>query len=109
MKIKTIVFAAGICLLSGCAIGPKKAQLNADSERVTLSSDAPAAGCKRLDLVTYSYFKGTFFSCDFEDAKNTMKNESVKLGGNYVKLLGIHDAGVRCQGSGEAYACPANN
>lgn len=85
---------------------PVKAQLNSDSAKVVLSSEAPAPGCKRLDLVTYSDFKGTFFPCDFPDAQNTLKNEAAKLGGNYVRLIGIVDAGVRCQGSGEAYACP---
>ncbi len=108
MKIQTTLIIAVAYLLSACAIGPKKAQLNTDSERVLLSSEAAPPECKRLDLVSYSYFKGTFFSCDFEDAKNTMKNEAVKLGGNYVKLFSILDAGVRCQGSGEAYACPSS-
>lgn len=107
-KMKSIAAIVGIFLLSACAIGPKKAQLNSMSSQVILSSEAPAPSCKRLDLVTYSYFKGTFFSCDFEDAQNTMKNEAAQLGGNYVKLMGIVDAGVRCQGTGEAYACPSD-
>lgn len=109
---KFILGLSSISLLAACTtipMAPVKATLNAESAKVTLSSEPPAIGCKRLDLVTYSYFKGTFFSCDFEDAQNTMKNGAAKLGGNYVKLLGINDAGVRCQGSGEAYACPIIN
>lgn len=108
-KTKFLFGLSSILILAACSavpIGPTKAVLNAESAKVALSSEVPAQGCKRLDLVTYSYFKGTFFSCDFEDAQNTMKNETAKLGGNYVKLLGIVDAGVRCQGTGEAYACP---
>lgn len=111
-KINVILGLCSIIMLSACTtipMAPVKATLNSESAKVTLSSEPPAIGCKRLDLVTYSYFKGTFFSCDFEDAQNTMKNGAAKLGGNYVKLLGINDAGVRCQGSGEAYACPIKN
>ena len=107
-ELKCVAALTGILLLSACA-GMKKAVLTSDGAKVTLSSEAPASDCKRLDLVTYSFFKGTFYSCDFADAQNTMKNEAVKLGGNYVKLLGINDAGVRCQGTGEAYACPAKS
>lgn len=109
MKLKITLVICSVALLGACQnipMGPVKATLNAESAKVALSTEAPATGCKRLDLVTYSYFKGTFFSCDFEDAQNTMKNEAARLGGNYVKLIGINDAGVRCQGTGEAYACP---
>lgn len=107
MKIWLILPLA--LLASACAdMVPKKAMQTPENSKVALSTEVPPATCKRLELVTYSYFKGTFFSCDFEDAKNTMKNQALALGGNYVKLMGINDAGVRCQGTGEAYACPAN-
>ena len=95
-----------VLLVSACAdMVPKKATQTVENSKVALSTESPPANCKRLELVTYSYFKGTFFSCDFDDAKNTMKNQALVLGGNYVKLIGINDAGVRCQGTGEAYAC----
>ena len=88
---RTNVIAAlgSIVLLSACAgLGPmKKVQLSPEGAKVVLSSDAPASECNRVGLVSYSFFKGTFFKCDFVDAENTMKNEAVKLGGNYVPVL----------------------
>jgi hypothetical protein len=112
LKLKTTLVLCSISLLGACQnipMGPAKATLNVQSAKVEMTTESPSSSCKRLDLVTYSYFKGTFFSCDFEDAQNTMKNQAAKLGGNYVKLIGINDAGVRCQGSGEAYLCPAKH
>ena len=97
--------AAVLLLMSGCA-GMKKTHISSAGTEVTLSSDPPAAECKTRGLVSYTFFKGTLFRCDFLDAQNAMKNQAASRGANYVKLISITDAGVNCQGSGEAYACP---
>lgn len=105
---RTIGMAMVCAALVGCAHrGPAvPEEVEGGGLNVELSSDSPATGCKRLGLVSYSKFKGTFFSCDIPKAQAEMKDRAAELGGNYVKLLSIQDAGVRCQGSGEAYACP---
>ena len=104
IRTKKIALAINIFFLL-MYIAPANADETYDIE---LSSAAPAVNCKRLGLVSYSKLKGTFFSCDIEEAESTMKERSAELGGNYVKLLGILDAGVRCQGTAEAYACPSD-
>ena len=105
-----VVFTGMAVVLSGChsmkrKMDAEKTPLTVGAH-VTLSTAAPPAECKSLGIVSYSFFKGTFFACDFTDAQNSLRNQAATKGGNYLKLIGINDAGVRCQGSGEAYACP---
>ena len=103
---------SSVLLASGCSsvkrnMDMEKTVLTSEGARVEISSTAPSNDCKSAGMVSYSFFKGTFFSCDFTDAQNAMKNQAAKKGANYVKLLAITDAGVRCQGSGEAFICPS--
>lgn len=98
-------------LMSGChsirrKMDAEKTPLTVGAH-VAVSTSAPPPECKSLGIVSYSFFKGTFFACDFNDAQNSLRNQAAIKGGNYLKLLGINDAGVRCQGSGEAYECPS--
>lgn len=107
-----LIVLVAILATSGCGgikkkMDMEKTVLTPEGARVAISTAAPSSDCKSAGMVSYSFFKGTFFSCDFTDAENAMKNQAAGKGANYVKLLAITDAGVRCQGSGEAFSCPA--
>jgi len=102
-SLKRITIICSIATLASCTTG-----LTKEGTQVELSLEAPTQKCKKVDIVHYSYMKGTSFGCDFLAVKNVLRNETAKAGGNYVKMSQIDDAGVYCNATGEAYLCTSN-
>lgn len=98
---KGIIVCLTVIFLFGCG----KKRLSKAAQVVEISYEQPDKSCKKIDVVQYSHFKGRVWRCDFESAKNHLRNQAAKKGANYLKLNDIRDEGVYCNGSGEAYKC----
>jgi len=97
-----LIWLVSLIILTSCSSIP----LTKEGNLVKLTYESPSKQCKKMDFVHYSYAKGELFSCNYDAAKNTLRNQAAKIGANYVKLGEIQDTGVRCNATGEAYKCP---
>lgn len=120
MKLK-LLLAASICVtVAGCA----SIKLHPGANKVIASPNKAPKGCKFLGQVSGN--QGNFFTGGWtsnknleQGAQNALRNETVKLGGNYVQLITNRASDTGSGGSfggsyqqtgvvaiGNAYKCP---
>lgn len=85
MKIKLLITLAAALFVSGCS----SLSLDTRANRVVVSTHKPPIGCKYIAKIV---------------ATNDLKNQAIKLGGNYVQLVRTHGANSEVK-VGKAYVC----
>jgi hypothetical protein len=113
--ILVITTASAVSLLAACAQIP---QATPAAKKVTASTNWPAKNCKVLKKVNFVMDNMNLSAAELEQgAMNGAKNQTAKMGGNYLHVrknyatfirsgLGPH-AASKVTISGYAYRCPA--
>jgi hypothetical protein len=116
MKKISLMAVVAAVLVTGCSSIP----LDPHASRVVVSTNKPPKGCKYIGQVVGN--QGNFFTGSWtsnrnleEGAMNDIKNQTTKLGGNYVQLISTRAGNTGSHGGateqtnvtnvGNAYVC----
>jgi hypothetical protein len=99
-----------IAIMAACVFVGSCASLNESGQNVKYATKTEApAGCKEIGEVS----SGTLMAMyDMTSVKNSMRNKTAEMGGNYLVIDGIKNvpgangSSSGYAGSGRAYQCP---
>lgn len=116
MRKTSLIAVLAAVFVSGCSSIP----LEPHATKVVVSTNKPPKGCKYIGQVVGN--QGNFFTGEWTSnrnleagAMNDMKNQTIKLGGNYVQLVTTRAGSTGSHGGamqqtnvtnvGNAYVC----